>query len=1196
MNHRHMWLIRALRMASTARRSQAQQLLTVRKTLADKPILLYASLTLAHGRPMAHGAICVLEIGIDAMSAFDRTHTFAIATVALVLSGVIGTMFVLNALETREGPAQSTATYSPSSIASRPKGGVVDPAPSLLSADTSADEDWRSINALQVGRCGRIAADSRFASRMLADPTSPGNDGTMNRHRVALVVGNGAYQQADELPTLKNPRNDARSVARALSALGFEVLWGVDLFSEEMVACLDRFYQAANAAEIALLYYAGHGFADATGTNAILPIDALFDESGGGSLTNALPVDQILGEMRSRAKSSLMFLDACRTSLGRGLDAIRITGDDEQHSEGSRGAAAIGGAGALAASAAVATGQFYYVYAAAPGATASDGDGGHSPFTEAFLNHVATPGQLVQELVMRITRDLVAAGERQTPYSDFSTGDGIYFAGPMTVQEIRAKSRAHAIASAEYRRRGARSEAIAEALKGVPPTWGEGDNPTFAEARAELFRSVASKTTLLRGGQSYIEDPEISPGGEFVLAIAASPDEAILWEVKTGRIVNRVGFEEYEPELVGFAPFGPAVILGSDAGPVQVVNAATGEVRATLRGHRDFVTAIAVSPDWRLVLAGSYEGRLKLWDLERKRAVVSLELENRIDDVYLSPQNDRFIVVEAGRSEQEDRQGPLGAGESRASLYDAETGDLVRDLGAGGSFIFSQDGTRIFRPTRYRANDNLAPAEILDAKTGEIRFSLDKNALAFEPAYFGSEDTHIYAKGDWRANNGAVTVINATDGAIIRHIGNADWDLKAVDEAAGKFVLADDNRLRTYDLSTGEFLNEYEGHRDWVDHVKIDRSGRWVVSSADGSTVHVWPAKPKNVLRPPGIEDPWILSLSKSGDRVQYVASDGSSLESDIQVFDATSREALISIPNLKGNSTFPVIWSGDGQRIAIVWRSRGLEGQPSRPERIAVVDVSTGEVAQNLEPPKAQTQILVQDMAFSFDGAKLAVGFSIQGRQEPVVRLYDVETGEFSQLEIGDRYVGELTFLSDDALLAMTDLESRIYIYELQNNKLLKSFPVHEEPVSAVAFHAGSGRLVTGDWIGVAKIWDLETATLLHVLDEHGKRIDGVDFTEDGKLVATASGDGSVKLWDSVTGELVDTLVDPQSEFRDVRFGIDGRSIAASTFSHVVEWEIPLYGPQLLSEAEASLTESLRRDLDAERVRYWRTPRAAFE
>src|SRR5215831_8670400 len=88
--------------------------------------------------------------------------------------------------------------------------------------------------------------------------------------RVALVIGNSSYRYAGELA---NPRNDARDMAAALRAHGFQILEGLDLDKTGLERKLREFATVLQGAEVGLFFYAGHGL-QVSGQNYIVPTDA----------------------------------------------------------------------------------------------------------------------------------------------------------------------------------------------------------------------------------------------------------------------------------------------------------------------------------------------------------------------------------------------------------------------------------------------------------------------------------------------------------------------------------------------------------------------------------------------------------------------------------------------------------------------------------------------------------------------------------------------------------------------------------------------------------------------------------------------------------------------------------------------------------------------------------------------------------
>ena len=227
--------------------------------------------------------------------------------------------------------------------------------------------------------------------------------------RVALVVGNGAYEHT---PPLRNPANDAADVAAALRGLNFAVTEGVDLDRGAFEAKLRAFARAARGAEAALFFYAGHGI-QVEGENFLLPVDARLSEEIDLDF-EALELRAVLRQMRGRA--NLVFLDACRDNP-LAQDLARSMGADRSAAIG-RGLGRVdAGSGTLIA------------YATQPGNTAADGTGRNSPFTTALLRHIAAPGRSVNDLLTAVSGDVAAATDnRQQPWTHSSLRAPFYFA------------------------------------------------------------------------------------------------------------------------------------------------------------------------------------------------------------------------------------------------------------------------------------------------------------------------------------------------------------------------------------------------------------------------------------------------------------------------------------------------------------------------------------------------------------------------------------------------------------------------------------------------------------------------------------------------------------------------------------------------------------------------------------------------
>src|ERR1700761_2556416 len=222
--------------------------------------------------------------------------------------------------------------------------------------------------------------------------------------RVALVLGNSAYQN---VPQLTNPVNDARLMADTFKKAGFDVVVSRnDLGALETRRALRDFSDSAADADIAVIYYAGHGI-EVDGGNYLIPVDAKLERDN-DVYDEAFSLDRVLVSVESAKKLRLVILDACRDNpfaqtmkktlatraIGRGLAKVEPDAPNT-----------------------------LIAYSAKAGSTAQDGAGKNSPFTTALSRHLTTPGLDVRRAFGFVRDDVLkATSSKQEPYVYGSLG------------------------------------------------------------------------------------------------------------------------------------------------------------------------------------------------------------------------------------------------------------------------------------------------------------------------------------------------------------------------------------------------------------------------------------------------------------------------------------------------------------------------------------------------------------------------------------------------------------------------------------------------------------------------------------------------------------------------------------------------------------------------------------------------------
>src|SRR3984893_14938518 len=221
---------------------------------------------------------------------------------------------------------------------------------------------------------------------------------------VAPAIGNPSYQN---VAALANPANDATAITEMFRRASFDVVESRrDLKYMDMRRALRDFADKARGADIAVIYFAGHGL-EVDGTNYVVPVDAVLERDADVD-DEAIGLNRILLAAEPATKLRLVILDACRDnpfakkmkrtiasrSLGRGLIGVEANKPNT-----------------------------FIAFAAKEGSTAADGDGRNSPFSTALLKHLTRPGLDIRRAFGYVRDDVMTAtGNQQEPYTTNSLG------------------------------------------------------------------------------------------------------------------------------------------------------------------------------------------------------------------------------------------------------------------------------------------------------------------------------------------------------------------------------------------------------------------------------------------------------------------------------------------------------------------------------------------------------------------------------------------------------------------------------------------------------------------------------------------------------------------------------------------------------------------------------------------------------
>ena len=226
-----------------------------------------------------------------------------------------------------------------------------------------------------------------------------------SQKKVALVIGNGAYQESP----LRNPVNDALDIAKTLRNLGFTVTLKTNLNKRDMETSVRTFKANLASQDIALFYYSGHGM-QVNESNYLIPVgETIISETD--IRYNAMEAQYVMDYMKDAGTSvNIIILDACRDNPFKGVRSQTK--------------------GFVAVSAPKGT---FIAYSTAPGTVAYDGTERNSPYTKNLIVCIKKPGIKIEDAFKEVRRNVMnETSGRQVPWESSSLIDDFLFMGSKT--------------------------------------------------------------------------------------------------------------------------------------------------------------------------------------------------------------------------------------------------------------------------------------------------------------------------------------------------------------------------------------------------------------------------------------------------------------------------------------------------------------------------------------------------------------------------------------------------------------------------------------------------------------------------------------------------------------------------------------------------------------------------------------------
>ncbi len=605
---------------------------------------------------------------------------------------------------------------------------------------------------------------------------------------------------------------------------------------------------------------------------------------------------------------------------------------------------------------------------------------------------------------------------------------------------------------------------------------------------------------------------------------------------------------------IAISPQGDRIVSGSGDQKIKIWDAVTGAELMNLRAHEvgpsvyPGVWSAVFSPDGKRIVSSGADNTIRVWDAATGAEVMSLRgHEDSIMSVSFSPDGKHIIS---------------GSYDKTVKVWDAASGTEAMTLHGHEGWIwavaFSPDGKRIISGSEDRT------VKVWDAATGTEVMTLSGHSAGIAFVAFSPDGSRIISS----SYDKTVKVWDAVSGAEVMTLrGHSASVRSAVFSPDGKRIVSGswDRTIKIWDAESGAEVMTLRGHNSEVNLVIFSPDGRRIISSCNDGEIKIWDVIDTTVMTLRGHVG-WVHCVSISPDGRRIVSG---GYEKTIKVWDAATGEELMTLRGHKGY-VLCVAFSPDGKRI--------ISG--SSDKTIKMWDAATGTEMMTFRGHKYE----VLSVAFSPDGKRI-----VSCGSDKTITVWDATSGQEAMTLRGhSEDVISVAFSPDGKQIVSGSWDKTIKVWDAASGEELMTLRGHGDLVRSVAFSPDGKRIVSGSRDTTIKVWEAATGTELVTLRGHYSLVSSVAFSPDGRRVFSGGSDNLVKVWDSESGVELMTLgeyeklvVGYENGINSISLSPDGRTLAVGNENGSIklyESTVPAggYGTRLVTEAARKVVEEL--------------------
>ncbi|MEW6493237.1 MAG: caspase family protein [Cyanobacteriota bacterium] len=558
---------------------------------------------------------------------------------------------------------------------------------------------------------------------------------------------------------------------------------------------------------------------------------------------------------------------------------------------------------------------------------------------------------------------------------------------------------------------------------------------------------------------------------------------------------------------VAISPDGKMIVSGSEDSTVQLWDISGNPIGQPLRGHNSSVMSVAISPDGKMIVSGSLDKTVRLWDISGNP--IGQLLEGHKQSVYSVAISPDGKMIVSGGLDKTVRLWDISGNPIGQSLHEGWVYSVA--ISPDSKMIVSGSQDKTVRLWDIQGNPIGQPLRGHEESVMSVAISPDGKTIAS-----GSQDKTVRL---WDIQGNPI-------GQPLR--GHEKSVMSVAISPDGKMIVSgsEDSTVRLWDISGNPIGQPLRGHEKSVMSVAISPDDKMIVSGSRDKTVQLWDIQGNPIGQPLRGHEESVMSVAISPDDKMIVSG---SQDKTVRLWDIQGKP--IGQP-LRGHnsSVTSVAISTDGKMIV----------SGSQDKTVWLGDISGNPIGQPLEGHEKS----VTSVAISPDSKMI-----VSGSQDKTVRLWDISGNPIGQpLEGHEKSVMSVAISPDGKMIVSGSADKTVRLWDIQGKPIGQPLEGHEKSVMSVAISPDGKMIVSCSADKTVRLWDIQGNPIGQLLRRHEESVMSVVFSPDSKMIVSGSRDKTVRLWDIQGNPIGQPLRGHEESVMSVAISTDGKMIVSGS------------------------------------------------